>query len=171
MNKTISNIFYSALITTAVFLTGCTKEEGPLTDVKPAVPVTVQNAVYFRPEPTVTVSKTAVVSPGVLGPIQIILNIPSTTGRKIKEITKITASTSYTSIRSTGTTGFYNTAAIVATSPYTVTFNTTLTEYTAKTGQAVPASNTELLSRFYFRVTLDDNSILYTTAVRVLVLD
>ncbi len=159
-----------ALISSFTFVS-CTKEVGPMSDLKPAVPILVENAMAYRPEPTVSVSKAAIVSPGVVGPIQIKLTIPSGTGRSIKEITKITASTSYTSIQSTGTTGFYNTAPILATTPTSVIFNTTLTEYTAKTGGVIPASNTELANRFYFRITLDDGSVVISEPVRVLVLD
>ncbi len=169
MKNSINKLFAALVISCS--LLSCSKEEGPLSDLKPAVSVRVENAMAYRPEPTVFVSKTAVVSPGVVGPIQIKLYIPSGTGRSIKEITKVTASTSYTSIQSTGTTGFYNTAPIPATSPTSVIFNTTLTEYTAKTGAAIPASNTELPSRFYFKITLDDGTVIYSTAVRVLVLD
>ena len=154
----------------AVLFTACKKEEGPLTDVLPPVGVTVSNAMAYRPEPTVSVSKSAVVSPGVVGPIQIILSIPASSKRTIKSITKVAASTSYAAIQSTGTTGFYTTAPILG-SGTSATFSTTLTEYVAKTGQTIPASNTELSRRFYFLVTLDDNSVIVTESVRVLVLD
>ncbi len=154
----------------AVLFTSCKKETGPLTDIIPAVPVTVSNAMAYRPEPTVSVSKSAVVSPGVVGPIQIVLAIPASSKHTIKSITKVTASTSPASVQSTGTTGFYTSAPILG-SGTTATFNTTLTEYVAKTGQAISASNTELTRRFYFLVTLDDNSVIVTEAVRVLVLD
>lgn len=154
----------------AVLFSACKKEDGPLSDLKPAVSVKVSNAIDYRPEPTVAVSKSVVVSPGVVGPIKIILTVPSTSGRTITSITKVAASTSYTAIQSTGTTGFYTTAPIPG-SGITATFNTTLTEYVTKTGQAITASNTELTRRFYFLVTLDDGSVIVTEPVRVLVLD
>jgi hypothetical protein len=131
----------------------------------PAIPVTVQNAMAYRPDATVSTSKAAG------GSIQIILSIPSTSGHTIKEITKVAASTSYTQIQSSGSTGFYNTAPIPANGT-TATFNTTLTEYAAKAGGTQPfASNAELAKKFYFLVTLDDGSTIVTSSVKVLVLD
>ena len=153
-----------------VFLSGvlfsCTKTEtvGVNAANIPAVPVTVQNAMAYRPDPTVSTSK------GGGGNIQIILSIPSSSGHTIKEITKVAASTTYTQIQSSGSTGFYNTAPIPGNGT-TATFNTTLTEYIAKAGGSVPASNLELAKRFYFLVTLDDGSTIVTTPVRALVLD
>ena len=167
--KNIKNKLASILLA-GVLLAGCKKEDGPLSDLKPAVPVTVTNAVAFRPEPTVTASKSAIVSPGVIGPITITLSIPETSGRKIASITKVAASTTYSAIQSTGATGFY-TAAPIAAGTTTVTFTTNLTEYVAKTGQAITASNTELTRRFYFLITLDDNTIIIPEPVRVLVID
>jgi PBP1b-binding outer membrane lipoprotein LpoB len=168
MKHIIKNI--SVVLLAAVLFSSCSKETGPLTDVKPTVSVTVSNAMAYRPDPTVSVSKTAVVSPGVVGPIQVIFSIPASSKRTIQSITKVAASTSFAAVQSTGTTGFYTSAPIPGTGT-TATFNTTLTEYVAKTGQAISASNTELTRRFYFKITLDDNSVIITEPVRVLVLD
>jgi hypothetical protein len=168
MNHIIKKI--SGLMLVAVLFSACKKEDGPLSDLKPAASINVKNAIDYRPEPTVGVSKSAVVSPGVVGPIQIVLTLPVSSSRTIASITKVAASTSYAAIQSTGTTGFYTTAPIPG-SGITATFNTTLTEYVTKTGQAIPASNTELTRRFYFLVTLDDGSVIVTEAVRVLVFD
>ncbi|WP_431215646.1 hypothetical protein ACQ86N_13825 [Puia sp. P3] len=65
------------------------------------VPISVQNAVGFRPDPTVTAS--------VNGDSSITVNmvLASTTGRTIREITKVATSSSYAAIQSTGTTGFF----------------------------------------------------------------
>lgn len=153
-----------------ILLGSCTKETGPLSDLKPAVAVTVTNAIAFRPEPTVGASKSAVVSPGVFGPITINLSIPASSGRTIASITKVAANTTYSAIQSTGTTGFYTTAPIPGNGT-TATFTTNLTEYVAKTGQAITASNTELTRRFYFLITLDDNTTVISESVRVLVFD
>lgn len=168
MNQIIKNI--SGVLVAAVLFSSCSKETGPLTDVLPPVPVTVSNAIAYRPEPTVSVSKSAVVSPGVVGPIQIVLSIPTTSKHTIKSITKVTASTSAASVQSTGTTGFYTSAPILGVGT-TATFTTTLTEYISKVGGTIPASNTELSRRFYFLVTLDDDTVIITEPVRVLVLD
>ncbi len=166
----LNKIFLVPFIACTAFLSSCTKETGPLSDIRPSTSILVSNAIAFRPEPTVSVSKSAVVSPGVLGPIQIVLSVDESSPRTIASITKVAASTSYAQIQSTAATGFYTTAPITG-SGKTATFNTTLTEYTSKTGQAVSASNTELTRRFYFLVTLDDNSVIVTEPVRVLVQD
>ena len=144
----------------------CTKKEtvGINAANIPANAITVQNAMAYRPEATVSTSK----SGG--GNIQIILSLSAASGHTIKEITKVAASTTYTQIQSSGSTGFYNTAPIPANGT-TATFNTTLTEYIAKAGGSIPASNAELAKKFYFLVTLDDGSTIVTNSVRVLVLD
>jgi hypothetical protein len=150
-------------------LPGCSKDgSGNIANIKPAVPVTVQNAMDYRPDPTVS---TSIAGGGV---IQIILTIPAGLGRSLKEITKVAASTAYTQIQSSGTTGFYNTAPLAA-SGTSVTFTTSLTEYFVKkpvsSSNPVATVNTELGNRFYFLLTLDDGSQLITEPVRVLVLN
>lgn len=154
-----------------VVMMSCKKEDfNGLSDVRPTVPVTVTNAVDFRPEPTVATS----ISAG--GTIQITLAIPASSGRTIKEITRIAASTTYTQIQSTGTTGFYTTTPPFTPIPVnatTYTFNTTLAEYVVKGPGTIPTisttAGTELAKRFYFLITLDDGSVLVPEPVRVLV--
>ena len=133
----------------------------------PAVPVTVSNLFgMFNGVPTVSTS----LSGG--GTITIQLQIPSGTGRTIKEITRVNTATTpsnYTVIESS--TGLYNSAP-VAGSGTSVTFNTSITEYTAKTGQAVTTGGTatSFLGRyFYFLITLDDGTQLLPVPVRVYV--
>src|SRR2546421_1245108 len=146
-------------------LLSCKKDEvGKTADNIASLPVTVQNAMAYRPDPTVSTSKSA------RGTIQIVLAIPAGAGRTIKEITKVAANTSFTQIQSSGTSGFYTSAPIPGNGT-TVTFNTTLSEYVIKGPGTIPASNNELAKRFYFLLTLDDGSTIVTTPVRVLVLD
>jgi hypothetical protein len=159
---------YSFLILIAILLfTSCTKDGfGPLTDVRPIIPVTVANAVDFRPGPTVSASRAT-------NNFSIILEIPAESGRTIKEITKV-AATAGSSAPLFGTTGLYNTAVLAGTNSNKITFTTSLTEYAAKTGVAVPANNPptngiELTRQFYFLVTLDNNETIVTQQVRVLV--
>ena len=155
----------------AVVMISCKKDDfNGLSDVRPAVPVTVTNAIDFRPEPTVSTS----ISAG--GAIQIILAIPASTGRTIKEITRIAASTTYTQIQSTGTTGFYTTTppfSPISVNATTYTFNTSLAEYVVKGPGTIPTisttAGTELAKRFYFLITLDDGSVIVPESVRVLV--
>ncbi len=156
--------FLSVLFLTVIMIS-CKKEDfNGLSDVRPAVPVTVTNAIDFRPEPTVSTS----ISAG--GAIQIILSIPASSGRTIKEITRIAASTSYTKVQ--GTAGLYNSAPIPVNAT-TYTFNTTLAEYVVKGPGVIPTVSTtvgtELANRFYFMLTLDDGTVLISEAVRVLV--
>jgi hypothetical protein len=159
------HIKFLSFLSLAVVLISCKKEDfNGLSDVRPDVPVTVSNAIDFRPEPTVSTS----ISGG--GAIKIILEIPANKGRTIKEITRIAASTTYTKIQ--GTTGLYNSAAIPV-NAITYTFNTTLAEYIVKGPGVIPAVSTtvgtELANRFYFMLTLDDGSVIIPTSVRVLV--
>lgn len=152
-----------AYLFTLLILVSCSKTKGfgPLTDTKPEIPVTVSNAIAFRPSPTVRASKGD-------GKIQIILSIPDNSGRTIKEITRVAAGTVYTGLHST--TGLYNTAPIPGNGT-TASFNTTLAEYTSKAAGVIPASNVELAKRFYFLLTLDNNQTIIASDVRVLVVD
>jgi hypothetical protein len=164
MNKLIKNLSYIFLL---VFLIGgCKKEDfNGLSDLRPTIPVIVTNAIDYRPDPTVSTSKAAG------GNIQIVLSIPASSGRTIKEISKIAASTTYSAIQSTGTTGFYTTAPIAVNST-TATFNTSVAEYVTKGPGTVPTTtNTELAKRFYFLLTLDDGTTIISQPVRVLYLD
>ena len=158
-----NNIKISFLLAFVFAMAGCKKQAlGPLTDLRPAVSVTVSNAIDYRPEPTVSSSK----SGG--GAIKIVLNIPSGSGRTIKEITKVSAAVNYALVQ--GSTGTYNAAPIPGNGT-TATFTTSLTEYVAKAAGVIPASNAELAKRFYFIVTLDDGSVIVSMPTRVLVLD
>lgn len=153
----------SVLLLLTVAMVSCKKDGfNGLSDVRPDVPVTVTNAVDFRPDPAVATS----VSAG--GAIQIILEVPD--GRTIKEVTRIALSNTYTRIQ--GTTNLFNTAPIPVNSR-TWTFNTSLAEYTAKGGGAIPAVSTtvatELTNRFYFLLTLDDGTQVIPMPVRILV--
>lgn len=159
------NIKFLSFLFLTVVMMSCKKEDfNGLSDVRPDVPVTVTNAIDFRPEPTVSTS----ISGG--GAIQIILAIPASTGRTIKEITKIAASTTYTKVQ--GTAGLYN-AAPIPVNATSYTFNTTLAEYVVKGPGIIPSVSTtvgtELANRFYFMLTLDDGSVVIPSSVRVLV--
>jgi len=163
------NIKLLSFLFLTLVMISCKKEDfNGLSDRRPAVPVTVTNAIDFRPEPTVSTSKSAG------GAIQIILAIPASSGRTIKEITKVAASTTYTQIQSSGSTGFY-TSAPIPVNAITYTFNTSLAEYVIKGPGTIPAVSTtvgtELAKRFYFLITLDDGSVIIPESVRVLVTD
>jgi hypothetical protein len=161
------NIFY--ILATAVIATSCKKTDlNPLNDFRPPVPVTVSNVFDFRPAPTVKASK-------VENKITITLQIPSNSGRTIKEISKIAASTTanYTVIHNAttvGLTGLYTLTPIAGTGT-TATFTTTFDEYKTKTGAGTPASNALLGRDFFFVLTLDDGQTIVTQNIRVWVVD
>ena len=164
MKKKFKILSFLILVITMI---SCKKEAfNGLSDNRPAIPVTITNAIDYRPEPTVATSK------GAGGAIKITLAIPASSGRTIKEITKIAAATSYTQIQSTGTTGFY-TSTPIAVNSTTYTFNTSLAEYVIKGPGTIPTVSTsvgtELAKRFYFLITLDDGTVIIPEAVRVLV--
>lgn len=147
---------------------GCKKDVFNYLSSNPTnVPVTVSNLFgIYNGVPTVATS----LSGG--GAVTIAMSIPSSSGRTIKEITRVgfaNTPANYKVIEVS--TGLYNTAPIAG-SGTTVTFSTTLTEYTAKTGLAVTASGaaTSFLGRyFYFLITLDNGQQLIPLPVRVYV--
>jgi hypothetical protein len=156
-------------------ITSCKKDDNiGLTAIRPAVPVTVANAIDFTPVPVVRGSKAE-------NKISIVLQIPAGTGRTIKEVTKIAAATSanYTTIYSSTTVGtgatqlWSNTPIPVNATTYT--FNTTFDEYRTKTGgtaTTVYASNALLPTRaFYFMLTLDNGEVIIPEFIRVWVVD
>jgi len=157
----------SYFLVVLLVLFSCTKQKGfgPKSDNIPGNAISVQNATDWRPDPTVTTS----LSGG--GNIQIVLSLPANSKRTIKEITRVATSTSYTRIQ--GATGMY-TSGIIAGSGITVTFTTTLTEYFTKNpvsgSNPAAKADTELALRFYFLVTLDDNTTIIAPGVRILVL-
>src|ERR1700744_5519284 len=101
---------YSRLFLLVALLPACSKQKGFGPNYSaynpPDVPVTVENSVANRPDPTVTTSLSGDSS------ITITLDIPASSKHTIKEITKVATSSSYSAIQSTGSTGFYNVPAI-----------------------------------------------------------
>lgn len=150
---------------------GACKKEGlnPLSDFRPEIPVTVANVYDYRPNPTVMASKTE-------DKITITLEIPQSSGRTIKEITKVAAAATanFTPIQTATTisaNGLYANTPIPGNGTR-VTFQTSFTEYKSKTGiTATPASNTLLGRAFYFVVTLDNGDVILPQFVRVWVVD
>lgn len=157
------------LFLNAIFLISCKKDEfGYLSQSHPAVPVTVSNIFgTYNGVPTVQTS----LSGG--GAITIKLDIPATSGRTIKEITRVALHTTpnggYATVRATS--GFYNTAPIAGNGT-SVTFTTSISEFTSKTGISVTTGGTatSFLSRyFYFLITLDNGQEIIPVPVRVYV--
>jgi hypothetical protein len=156
-----------------VVFSSCKKDGfGPLSDVRPEVPVTVANVFDYRPAPTVKASK-------LDNKIIITLQIPANKGRTIKEVTKIAAAATgnYSAITTATAVGTGNNTHLWSNTPITVnatsyTFQTTFDEYKLKTGTTTtPASNALLGRDFYFSLTLDNGEVVIPQNVRVWVVD
>ncbi|HYK57034.1 MAG TPA: hypothetical protein VEV15_11240 [Flavisolibacter sp.] len=152
-----------------ITLASCKKEGYSLLSQAYAdVPVTVSNRVaFYNGVPYVETSKSGT------GAISIVLEIPAGSGRTIKEITRVGTSTGIPDYKVVHTSaGNYNTEPIRG-SGTSVTFTTSLTEYTAKTGLAAPATagtaSSFLARYFYFMLTLDNGQQLIAVPVRVYV--
>ncbi len=164
MNKIRTIIFLSAIL----FFTGCKKDEFNFLSVSyPEVPVSVTNLFgVYNGVPTVSTSMTGG------GAITVTLSIPAESGRTIKEVTRVGIATTPNNYKVVQIDqGLYSSVPIAG-SGTSVTFTTSLAEYTAKTGLAVNASGTatSFLGRyFYFLVTLDNNVQVIPLSVRVYV--
>jgi hypothetical protein len=146
---------------TAVAIASCEKDGfTPLADFRPPVPVTVANANEYRPGPTVVVSRAT-------DNFSIILEVPESSGRKIKEITKVIA-TAGNSQPLFGTTGLYPGGPVAGNNTNKITFNSSITQYAAQPGNLpLPANGNELGKQFYFLITLDDNTQIISQQVRI----
>ena len=158
----------SGLVLSMALLCSCSKQNGFGPNYSAYnggdAPISVQNAVGFRPDPTVTASV------GGDSSITVSMVLGSATGRTIKEITKVATSSSYAAIQSTGTTGFFP-VPVIPGSGSSVTFKTSLSVYHSVYPKEAFKLNTELVNRFYFRITLDDGTVVYPTPTRVLVVN
>jgi len=150
----------------SVGITSCKKDNVSLENNLPEIPVTVSNKIGIWTAPTVSSSF------GAGGAIRIVLEIPASSGRTIKEITRVAANTTVGSVQVT--TGLYNAAPIVG-GGTSVTFTTTLAEYFTKAGGTPYTATTAgtassfLAKNFYFMLTLDDGKVIIPTQVRVYV--
>ena len=158
--------YYLFILAVLTAFSSCKKDGfGPLTDSVAPIPVTITNAMPSRPEPTISVSRAT-------GIISIKLAIPSTSGRTIKEITRVSATTTPTAVQ--GTVGLYNTAPIAATGT-TVEFTSILSEYITKGRPVIVAlplaNNVELANRFYFLITLDNSQTIVTRPIRLFLVE
>lgn len=147
---------------------GCKKNNWEIVEQsQPAVPVTVANTYgTFNGLPTVATS----IAGG--GAINITLTIPASSGRTIKEITRVGISNVTNNYKVVQTTAGLYKSTPIAGSGTSATFTTTLSEYTAITGLAVTTGGTatSFLARyFYFLVTLDNGEQLIPLPVRVYV--
>jgi len=153
-----------ALLVVATF--GCKDdlEYGPLVrDNRPAVPVTFPNATTFGGNPFIEVSTAANT------PIEFTLSIPASTGRTIKEITRVVGGTTAINPASLNTTAnLFQQAPIPATGT-TAKFSTTLAAFRTRYPTVSVTPGTATVPReiaFMFLVTLDDNTQIVTQQVR-----
>jgi hypothetical protein len=159
-----------ALFLAVAAMTGCSKQSGLGPNYSaynpPAAPITVTNAVDYRPDPTVSTSLSGDSS------ITITVALTGNSGKTMTQITNVIGATSYAAIQ-TATSKWYNLAPIAATNN-SATFKTSIAEYYShypvSSANPAPKANTELSNRFYFSITLGDGSVVYPTPVRVLVL-
>lgn len=135
-------------------------------DNRPTIPVTFPGTTSYGFNPFITSSLAAG------GPIQFTLSIPASSGRTIKEITKIVGGATGINIATlnaaTATTA-YNAAPIAGTGT-TVVFTTTMADFKAKyptvaTAPVALPNYTEI--QFIFLVTLDDGTQIVPEPVRV----
>lgn len=133
-------------------------------DNRPAVPVTFPNATTFGANPFVIVS----VAGG--GAIRFDLSIPASSGRTIREITRVVGGATGINAGSLNTASLaFNTAPITA-SGTTVTFQTTVADFSRRyptvnvSPLADPLAPREIA--FIFLVTLDNGDQIVTQQVR-----
>lgn len=136
-------------------------------DNLPSVPVTFTGATTYGFDPYYETS----VAGG--GTIKITLSIPASSGRTIKEITKVAAGATSINAGTLTTAGNYNTAPIAGNGT-TAEFTTTLKDFATKR-PTVPATPTTPPTgvreiAFIFLVTLDDGTEIRTMPVRIRVL-
>jgi hypothetical protein len=152
------------MVAAVLVLGSCTKQAtNPLMDARPDVPVNFTNAIYYRPDPTVTCSlKDSIIT--------INLEIPADKGRTITQISKIATFTSYSRIQ--GSTNLYVSTPIPVNGT-SYSYKTSLKQYYTinppSGSNPPPAVNVELAFRFYFSIKLDDGSDLITMPVRILI--
>lgn len=151
-------------------MTSCKKENISLENNFPDVPVTVANQIGIFIAPAVSTSFAGG------GAIKVILQVPASSGRTIKEITNLAVGTAYGSLQEPSQ--VYITTPIAGNGTNSITFNTTLEEYRIKSNTLVsvmPTAATSgtatsfLAKNFYFRITLDNGQVIVPTYVRVYV--
>lgn len=142
------------------------KKDGfqPMDDSRPPIPVNVANAAAWRGSWAVSASEAA-------NNFSIVLEIPESSGRKIKEITKVTMNSGPYDLLDASIDPF-KPVPIPGNNTNKITFNTSISEIGTygvpkpAYPKGIPAA--EYPYQFYFLLTLDDNSTLITQPVRVL---
>ncbi|WP_312332121.1 hypothetical protein [Sphingobacterium sp.] len=168
MKKLNLKVYVFLVVLLFISMTSCKKDNISLENNLPEIPVTVSNQFGLFTAPTVSTS----LSGG--GKIIIELEIPASSGRTIKEISKVAIGTAYGAL-TTPSNVFVSTP--IAGNGTKVVFNSTLAEYTAFTKLTLPTSSqagttsaAAMLGRnYYFSITLDNGQIIVPQYVRVYV--
>lgn len=173
----MKNILFQSILWMALAIASfsCKKDDKfseLVRDNRPAVPVTFPGATTFGFNPYVETSLEAG------GAIKFTLSIPASSGRTIREITKVGAGGSEINAATLNSAGYFSTPITGngTTAEFTTTtaeFTTTIAEFNTKrkatiTTPLVPPSFREIA--FIFLLTLDDGTEIITTQVRVRVL-
>ena len=132
-------------------------------DRRPAVPVTFPNATTFGANPFIIVS-------AATGIVKFDLSIPASSGRTIKEITTVVGGGTGINAGSLNTASLKFNTAPLAGSGTTVTFQTTIADFSKKYAAVNVAPVADPLSpreiAFIFLVTLDNGDQIVTQQVR-----
>lgn len=160
MKFNIKKVLFLGIIV-AIAGVSCKKKNISLENNLPDIPVTVVNPSGNFGGSTVNTSLT-------LGTIKIVLSIPKSSGRIIKEITRVGAGNIPGVVQTTK--GLYSTAPIPGNGTI-ATFETNLNEYQVRADVAKlpdPGLATSFLPKnFYFMITLDNGQVIISTPVRV----
>lgn len=156
------------LLATLVIISFACKDDlqyGPLVrDNRPTVPVTFPGATTWGGNPFIDVSAAG------SGAIKFTLSIPASSGRTIKEITKVAGGgTAVNAASLNATASVVNTAPIPG-SGTTAVFETTLAAFKTKFPTVSVVPGTAAAPReiaYIFLITLDDNTQIITQQVRV----
>ena len=140
-------------------------------DRRPAVPVTFSNATTYGGNPFVEVSQS-----GATPTITFTLSIPASSGRTIKEITKVAGGGTGVNAGTLNSASAVINTAPIAGNGTTATFSITLADFRRKypaPGVVSTPTAAGLAPRevaFIFLVTLDDNTQIVTQQVRARIL-
>jgi hypothetical protein len=159
--KKIANIV--GLFLALFVVTSCENDYGVFnSDNIAEVPVTFPNATTYGFDPFIRVSLAG------NEPIRFELSIPESSGRTIREITKVAAGATAINIGTLNTGPNYLTAPIQADGT-TATFTTTIQEFQTRRRTATTPVLAGQELAFIFLVTLDDNSQIVTQRVRAVI--
>ncbi|MGA0560092.1 hypothetical protein ACO2Q8_25750 [Larkinella sp. VNQ87] len=163
----MKKIAFQFLLLTVIALAGTScKDDYVYSDLvkdnRPAVPVTYTGATTYGFDPYYEVSAAAG------GNIKITLSIPQTSGRTIREITRVAAGATSINVQTLNNATQNYISAPITGSGTTVEFTTTLKDFATKR-PAVPSTPTTPYREiaFMFLVTLDDGSEIVAQPVRI----